>query len=60
MITPPMQAVDSEAMIDVSRLSDGLILGVQGADECRLMAQSRSSGVRHSRSGHRRITDVRG
>ena len=26
--------------------------------KCRLMAQSRSSGVLHSRSGHRRITDV--
>ncbi len=26
--------------------------------ECRLLAQSRSSGVLHSRSGHRRITDV--
>jgi len=26
--------------------------------ECRFMAQSRSSGVQHSRSGHRRITDV--
>ncbi len=27
---------------------------------CRLLAQSRSSGVLHSRSAHRRIADVRG